>query len=272
MKLSIIIVHHHTPELLKLCLKSLNKNLSPENIDHEIIVIDSESTRETQDIIYEDFPYVKIITHKENVGYAKGVNEGIINSKGEYILILNPDIIATPNSIDEMLKFMDNNPKVGILGPQLIDFSGIVQRSHFRFYTPLTILARRTFFGKIPIFKKIQEKFLMTDTDLSQIQYPDWVMGSAMMVSRKAIETVGMMDERFFLYFEDVDWAKRFWENGYNVLYFPRSKMYHYHQRKSKVGFDIFDLLIRRETRWHLKSAIKFFLKHGIRNYQKKLS
>lgn len=267
MKLSIIIVHHQTPELLKLCLKSLKKFVVPE-ISCEIIVIDSKSTRISQDIVYEDFPNmdINLIAYKENVGYARGVNRGIRASKGDYILILNPDIIVGKDGVRKMLEFIEKTPRTGILGPQLLDFNGNIQRSYFRFYGPATILARRTFIGKIPFFKRKINDFLMLDTDPNKIQYPDWIMGSALMVSRRAVERVGNMDERFFLYFEDVDWAKRFWENGYRVVYFPRVKMHHYHQRKSKAGFGIFDLLIRKETRWHIKSAIKYFLKNGTRN------
>lgn len=265
MRLSIIIVHHKTPELLKLCLKSLQNNINPE-IDHEVIIVDSQSAREGQDVVYENFPQAKFITFKENIGYSKGVNAGISAAKGDYILILNPDIIITKDSVKKMLEFAENDTEIGILGPQLLDFSGSIQKSYFRFYTPLTILARRTFLGKMPLFKNTIRKFTMSDADPEEVQYPDWIMGSALLISRKGIERVGLMDNRFFLYFEDVDWARRFWENGYKVVYFPEAKMYHYHQRKSRAGFDIFDFFIRKETRWHIKSAIKYFLKHGLRS------
>ena len=291
MKLSVIIVHHKTPELLRLCLKSL-KNYIPKEFSHEIIMVDSESTRESQDIVFEDYlpifasknrgsststessvgTDIKLVTFKENIGYAKGINAGILASSGQYILILNPDIIIREETVKRMLDFMEAHPKIGILGPQLLDFNGTVQRSYFRFYTPLTILARRTFLGKLPFLRKAQEKFLMLETNPSQVQHPDWIMGSALMISRIGIEQIGMMDERFFLYFEDVDWARRFWENGYKVVYYPEAKMYHYHQRRSRAGFDIFDLFIRKETRWHIKSAIKYFIKYGLRkSHSKKL-
>ena len=88
-------------------------------------------------------------------------------------------------------------------------------------------------------------------------------MGSAILTTRQAVEKVGPMDERFFLYFEDVDWAWRFWENGFKVQYFPEATMLHYHQRSSRVGFDFFDFFLRREARWHISSALKYFFKHG---------
>lgn len=264
MKLSIIIVHYRTPELLKLCLKSV-MDFVPQSIIHEAIVVDSQSTRETQDAVLEGFPNVKLIPFRENVGYAKGVNEGIKASAGEYILILNPDVILTPQSVETMVKYMEINPHAGLLGPRLLDFKGETQRSYFRFYTPLTVVLRRTFLGRLPWFRKQVENFLMLDTNPMEIQYPDWVQGSAIMASRKGIEKVGVMDENYFLYFEDVDWARRFWDNGYIVAYLPEARMYHYHQRKSRAGFDALDFFLRKETRWHVMSALKYFKKYGIR-------
>ena len=126
----------------------------------------------------------------------------------------------------------------------------------------MTILVRRSFLGNIGPFKKILDDFLMTGTDTNKIQTPDWIMGSAMMVKRKAVEKVGLMDERFFMYFEDVDWARRFWHNDYKVVYYPEAIMYHYHQRESKSRLGIFDALFNRKTRWHINSGIKFFIKY----------
>ena len=88
-------------------------------------------------------------------------------------------------------------------------------------------------------------------------------MGSAMMTTKKALEKIGFMDEKLFLYMSEVDWAKRFWENGYKVTYFPDSQMYHYHRRGSKGKFDAFDI-VKKETRWHIIDAIRYFKKHGI--------
>jgi len=263
MKLSIIVVHYKTPELLKLCLKSLVTNVS-KDMGYEIIVVDSETSRISQDAILENFPNVKLMPFKENIGYAKGVNEGISKAKGDYFLILNSDIIILPGSVERMVEYLEKNTETGLVGPQLLDFNGNIQKTYFRFYTPLTILGRRTFLGKLPFFNKTIERFTMEEADPKNIFNPDWIMGAALMTSKKAIEKVGVMDERFSLYFEDVDWARRFWENGYKITYLPGAQMYHYHQRQSKAGFDIFDFFIRRQTRTHIASAIKYFIKYGL--------
>jgi hypothetical protein len=262
-ELSIIIVHYRTPELLKLCLSSLDKTLAGKvDFSYEIVVVDSAATRISRDLIKEEFPQVKLLSFKENLGYSRGVNEGIKSAEGNYFLILNPDIIATGGSISLMLSYLKKHPDIGILGPKMLNFNGTLQRTYFSFYKLSTIIARRSFLQKLKPFKKSLDEFLMLDTDPEKIQTPDWVMGSAMMISRTAEEKVGGMDERFFMYFEDVDWARRFWHNDYKVVYYPEAVMYHYHQRESRSKLGILDALFNKKTRWHISSGIKFFLKY----------
>lgn len=235
MKLSVIIVHYRTPELLKLCLARVREHLG--GVAYEIKVIDNS---------------------KRNLGFARGVNEGLKVTTGEYRLILNPDALITAGAVRKMIAYMDAHPDIGLMGPQLKYFNGEHQRSYHRFYTPLTVIARRTWLGSF--FKKIVDDFMMADTDPDKIQTPDWVLGAAMLVRASAIETVGLMDERYFLYFEDVDWCKRFWHNGYKVVYFPDAIVYHYYPRESS-RWGVFDVLFNHRTRWHIMSAIRYFLK-----------
>lgn len=261
-KLSIIIVHYRKPPILRLCLKSIKKSLK--DIDYEVIVADSASTEKSRDVLIEEFPDVSFIPFEENTGYSKGVNAALETSNGEYVFIANPDIVIFDDSINKMIKVLENDKTIGMVGPSLLNFNETSQPSCFRFYTPTTIACRRTFLGRMPYFKKILDNFLMSDKDLNKSQEVDWIMGSAMMTRREYIKKVGLMDERFFLYFEDVDWCKRFWDNGLKVIYYPEARMYHYHQRKSSKGLGILDLFLRKETRWHLTSGFKYFLKHGV--------
>mgnify|MGYP001563047757 CR=1 FL=1 len=259
-ELSIIIVHYKTPELLKLCLDSIRKTSS--NINYEVIVVDSATSRKNAELIKERFPEAAFLPCKENLGFSRGVNLGIQKAKGDYFLILNPDVIITENSVLKMLDYMKKHPDIGMLGPKMFNFNGTAQRTYFNFYKPITIIARRTFLGRFKLFKKALDDFLITDSDPEKIQTPDWLMGSAIMVSRQAVEKVGNMDERFFMYFEDVDWARRFWHNNFKVVYYPEAVMYHYHQRESKSGLGLFDPVFNKKTRWHINSAIKFFWKY----------
>lgn len=264
MTLSIIIVNFKSRELLKLCLQSLVRGI-PAGLSTETLVIDSQAEEETGEMVRENFPAVRYWPQTENIGYARGVNFGLRQAQGDFYLILNPDIVITAKAIAIMLDFMQQHPVIGLLGPQLLNFGGQVQNSRFRFYRPATIIYRRTFFGRMPSGKKRLEDFNLQDQPYRQETFPDWLMGSALLTTKTAVQKVGLLDERFFLYFEDVDWAKRFWENGYKVCYYPKAVMYHYHQRRSQAGLGMLDFFLRREARWHLQSALKYFLKHSIK-------
>jgi len=269
MLLSIIVTHYKTPAVLKLCLGAIEKsckNIGQEG--YEIILSDSESIPETEAMVKEEFPKVIFIPFIKNVGYAKLVNSGLKKAKGDFILILNADILPKDDSIENLIKFLEENPGAGMAGPQLLNFDDSPQPSAFRYYTPWTVICRRTWLGRTPWGKKEIDRFLLK----SNIQYPisniqdgievDWLMGSALMVKKEAVENVGLLDERFFMYFEDVDWARRFWENGYRVVYFPKVQMYHYHYKASDKGRGLFDLFLNKQARIHLTSALKYFWKY----------
>lgn len=262
--LSIIIVNFKNPALLRLCLKSLDRILNPE-FEKEIIVVDVASSIETRNVATEEFKEIKLIPFKENIGFTRGVNEGIKESKGDYFLLLNADLIPLKNSIEDMYDFMKKNPDIGMLGPKLLNFDDTDQDSCFRFPKPITFLYRRTFLGKLPFAKKHLNHFLMRDAERSKPLEVDWLFGSPIMISRKAVEKIGLMDERFFLYLSDIDWPRRFWENGFKVVYYPHAKMYHYHIQHSKGKYGLLDILLKKESRWHLMDAIKYFKKYAFK-------
>jgi GT2 family glycosyltransferase len=156
---------------------------------------------------------------------------------------------------------MKENISVGMLGPKLLNFNGTLQDSCFRFYRPITIIYRRTFLGHFAFAKRHLDSFLMKDYNHMDIKEVDWLMGSAMMISRKALNDVGLMDSRYFMYFEDVDWCRRFWENGFKVVYYPIVSMHHYHGKGSAKGGVVNSLLSSRLTWIHILSGIKYFKK-----------
>jgi hypothetical protein len=177
------------------------------------------------------------------------------------MLILNPDIIVLPNAIEEMKKFLETHPKVGIVGPQLINPNKTIQASCARYPTLLTPMYRRTPLGRLPSAQKAIAHYLMMDFDHQSERSVDWLLGACLMAPREAIEKVGVLDERFFLYFEDVDWCRRFWKAGYEVRYLPSAKMIHYHQRLSAEDSGLASLF-SFPTRVHIASGIKYFLKY----------
>lgn len=261
MELSIIVTHYKNPDLLKVCIDSIKKNVSLS--DYEIIVSDSETQEKTELMMREDYPEIKFLSSDKNIGFSMTVNNGLEVAWGKYILILNGDIIVKKDSVENLLDYVKNHPEVGIVGPQLLNFNETSQPSTFRFYTPLTIVYRRTPLGRLGFAKKHLDEFLMKDFDHQSVKEVDWIMGSALMTSRVAVEKVGLMDDRFKLYFEDTDWCRRFWEQDLKVVYFPGSQMFHYHGRGS-AGKSVIQSLLSNKLTWiHIISAIKYFVKYS---------
>ncbi len=213
-------------------------------------------------MINNDWPEVKFSLFKKNTGYANIVNVGLQKASGDYLLVLNADIIVEKDSLKKMMEYLSVNQKVGLLGPQLLNFNGTIQESCFRFHRLLTIVYRRTFLGKTGWGKKELDRFEMKDFDHRSIREVDWLLGAAMMLKRQALKEVGFMDERFFLYFEDTDWCLRFWKKGWSVVYFPEAGMHHYHGRLSKKTRGVADLFFNKYTWIHIFSAMKYFWKY----------
>lgn len=260
MELTIAVNSYKNPELLKLCLDSIKKNVK--NVGYELVVVSSETEEDTEMMMREEYPEARFYSYTRNVGFQVLFNKGIKEAKGSYVLSLNSDIIVEENSVESLLEFIRDNEKVGICGSKLLNFDGSFQYSCFRYYKPVTIVYRRTFLGKFDFARKHLDWFLMKDYDHKEPREVDWVMGSALMVSKKAADDVGPMDSRFFMYMEDVDWCRRFWEKGYRVMYFPYSEMHHYHSKASAKGGFFRSLFFNKLTWIHIVSAVKYFSKY----------
>ena len=266
MKLSIIITNYRTPDKLKQCLQSIFEYKLDRIFNFwEVIVSDSGTIENEQKQITDLFPEIKFLPHQKNIGYARAVNRALKITQGDYLLIINSDIIIPPDShFEEMVNFLSQNQQtVGLIGPRLTNIDGSHQYSAFRFYNPLTILARRTIFGKTKIGQKIKNKFVIKKEINNSIKTEkplgvDWLMGSALLTTKTTAEKIGLFDERFFMYFEDVDWCRRFKKCGYKVIYFPKCRMIHYHLQSSQQIGGIIDFFISRYTRTHILSWLKY--------------
>jgi N-acetylglucosaminyl-diphospho-decaprenol L-rhamnosyltransferase len=259
-ELSIVICSYKSPELLRLCLESIRRNVK--GTEYEAIVCDGETGEDTAMMMREDFPDVRFFPFRDNVGFQGLARRGLAASRAPYLLLLNADILVTPHSIERLLGFLKGRPDVGMVGPQLLNFNETFQDSCFRFYKPVTILYRRTFLKGFGFAKKHLDWFSMRDYDHKDPREVGWLMGSAMLFPRSAFEKVGPMDPRFFMYMEDVDWCRRFWEAGYKVVYYPYARMYHYHGKGSAKGGFLRSLLFNRLTWHHIASAARYFLKY----------
>lgn len=264
MKLSIIINHHRTMETLLKCLTALEKEIK--TLEYEIIVTDSEAEEGTAGLLAAKYPEVIYIAHEKNAGFSKIVNPAIEKARGDYFFIINADIILkNEKSLVDMIGYLENHKDAGVVGPKLLNIDGSIQQSHFREYTPLTILARRTLFGKTSLGKKYLDQFAYKDKKISGPLEVEWLMGSALLLERKRLEKIGgKFDERFFMYFEDADLCRRFREAGFKVIYYPLAEMTHYHGKASVGGKGIFDIFGNRLTRVHIASYLKYLWKWRI--------
>ncbi len=260
--LTIAVNGYRNPELLRLCLSSVFREMRGTSIDYEVLVTDSATQEDTEMLMREEFPQARFFPFRDNVGFKTMVNTSIEEARGTYVFLINSDIVLTEGAVPKMLAYAQEHPDIGIVSPKQLNFNDTLQQSCFRFYRPLTILYRRTWFGKLPFGKRHLDWFTMADYDKRAPRSVDWVMGSAMFVSRAAAKKVGPMDNRFFMYMEDVDWCRRFWENDFRIVYYPEAQVYHYHGKGSARGGFLGSLLFNRLTWYHIASAVRYFFKY----------
>ncbi len=263
MELSIVITHHREQRLLEQCLYLLRKEI--EDIEAEIIVVLSEYQQETLDILKKKFDSVTFLPFKKNLYFVRSANHGLKKTGGDYVLLINDDVMISPGSIGLLLDYLKENGEVGLVGPRLIYPDNSDQPSCFRFYAPLTVVCRRTALGNLNVCKNINDRFLYKDKDLNREGglEVDWITNGAILVRGNPLRRVGPLDERFKHYFSDVDWCRRFWQNGFKVVYFPEAVFRHHHGKKSRGG-GISSLLTNRMTRIHVIDGMKYFWKWGI--------
>ncbi len=253
---SIIIVTCDSKSKIGDLLDSLDK--AGASVIQETIVVDNNSSDGTLEVV-RLHPRVKVVSNARNLGYAKAVNIGLKEAKNEYCLVLNPDIVAIPGSIEIMLDYMIKHPKTGIVGCKLLNEDGTLQYSVRRFLDLRTYLYRFTPLRGLMAGSAIERYYLMQDWDHNDNRLVDWVLGGCMMIRRSALSEVGYLDEEFFLYFEDVDICCRMWEKNWQVAYVAEAAMFHKHMRTSA------NKLFNRATREHFKSLFLFIKKHGFR-------
>jgi GT2 family glycosyltransferase/lipopolysaccharide/colanic/teichoic acid biosynthesis glycosyltransferase len=249
---SVIIVSYRTPDLLRASLEKLVQD--PARHPREILVVDNASGDASVEVA-SGFPGVRVVALSRNLGFAGGVNRGIEAARGAYLFIMNPDVETQPGALDLLADFLDAHPETGIAAPKLLNTDGSLQYSCRRPYTLKTILLRRTLLGRLFPRDSTLRWHLMMDYDHAAPRAVDWVAGAAMLVRREAVQDVGRMEERYFLYFEDVDWCWRMQARGWLVHYVPDAVMVHHWQRAS-VGFG-------PAARRHLRSGLRFYDRWG---------
>jgi GT2 family glycosyltransferase len=270
--LSTVIVSFNTRQLLKECLDSVYSSLAESTLTSEVIVVDNASHDGSAAMVRKHFPQVRLIANEENRGFAAANNQALRTlgygtgdtphpQPSEYVTLLNPDTIVGGNALTTLVRFMDENPRAGACGARLLHSDGCFQHSAFAFPTLFQI-----FLDFFPI------NYRLTDSRLNG-RYPrrlyqagkpfpiDHPLGAALMVRREVIEQVGLLDERFFIYCEEIDWCLRIKADGWGIWCVPKAKIVH-HVAQSTGQFrnEMFVAL------W--KSRYQLFEKHYSRLFQ----
>lgn len=233
MKLTVVIVNYNVRYFLEQCLLSVQRAI--ENIDAEVYVVDNRSGDGSCDMVRQKFPWVKLIENKDNVGFSKANNQAMRVAKGEYILLLNPDTVVVEDTFEKCLQFMDQHPDAGGLGVRMIDGKGnFLPESKRGLPTPevafYKIFGLSSFFPKSKRFGQYHLSYLSEHENHSI----DILAGAYMLMRKTALDKVGLLDEDFFMYGEDIDLSWRIKLGGYNNYYFSDTSIIHYKGESTK--------------------------------------
>lgn len=232
MQLSVIIVNWNAREFLARCLETVFA--SEFDGDFEVIVVDNNSPDGSVEFIRERYPRVKVIANRDNPGFARGNNQAIREARGEYILLLNPDTEIKPDTLQVMADFMRERPDCGMAGCKVLNPDGTLQPACRRSIpTPADAFFKLAgisrLFPRSPRFARYNLTYLPED----RLCAVDAVSGSFLFTRREVVEKIGLLDERFFMYGEDLDWCRRAQQAGYRNYYVPAASIVHYHGQSS---------------------------------------
>ncbi|MEM8862437.1 MAG: glycosyltransferase family 2 protein [Chloroflexota bacterium] len=274
--LAVVIVNYNVCHLLKNCLTSVFASTG--DMSYRVIVVYNASPDDSEEMVQADFPQTELIANKENVGYPAANNQGMValgvgtDDAPRYVLLLNPDTELPADCLTTYVQWMDENQKVGVVGPRLVLPDGSLDLACRRSFPSPTVSMHRMLglsklFPNSPTFGRYNMSYLPED----QLTEVDSVVGAFMMVRTEAIDEVGMLDEIFWMYGEDLDWAKRIKDSGWQVFYNPARKVKHIKRASSKQNpkaqfeFDRAMVIFyyrhyRSETNWLMHMLVIFGL------------
>jgi len=252
-KLNVIIVNYRTPQLVERCVRSIAEHGVAAMQD--VIVVDNASGEGIVDQLRAALPDVRLIASETNGGFGAGINIGLEAVSSEYVLILNPDTYFLRNSTAQLLSLLDADSQIGIAGLDLVYPDGSRQFSARRFYSLLDVAGRRLrLVGKLTP-KSMRRHLMLEHWQKNKPFDAEWILGTGFIIRTDLIRKLGGMDERYFLYLEDVDLCARTWCADYRVICVPGEELVHDHQRSSASG------PFSWSGRQHLKSLRHFWRK-----------
>lgn len=239
MKLSVIIVNYNVEYFLEQCLNSVF--IAFKHLDAEVIVVDNNSIDGSCLMVKKKFPNAILVENKNNAGFSKANNQGILIAKGEYVLLLNPDTIVEEDTFKKVVEFMDAHPEAGGLGVKMIDGKGNFLPESKR-GLPTPAVAFYKIFGISALFPKSKKfgRYHLGYLDKEEINEVEILSGAFMLLRKKVLDKIGLLDEAFFMYGEDIDLSYRIILGGYKNYYFPKTRIIHYKgesTKKSSVNY-----------------------------------
>jgi GT2 family glycosyltransferase len=259
--LTIIIVSWNCREYLSLCLQSLHGH--PPTCTYKIVVIDNASTDGVVEYIREQYPSVSIIQNTVNEGFAAANNLALKQFKSSYYLLLNPDTEVYPGSLQALVEYADQNKQVWALGPAIVNGDGTPQRTGVRFPSNWNIFVETFFLDRLFPQTKLFGSHRELYKDYSLPRQVDYVQGSCLLISQKALEEVGLLDESFFMFFEETDWCYRVHKAGREIHLVPGSMIKHYGGGET-AHYD------ERKVQMYHRSLLRYYKKHFslLRSYE----
>jgi GT2 family glycosyltransferase/lipopolysaccharide/colanic/teichoic acid biosynthesis glycosyltransferase len=265
MKLSVVIVNYNVKYFLEQCLYSVFKAI--QGIEAEVFVVDNNSVDGSCQMIRDKFSWVKLIANTENVGFSRANNQAIRISTGEYVLLLNPDTIVQEDSFKKCIDFMDSHSDAGALGVKMIDGKGNFLPESKR-AVPTPWVAFYKIFGLSKLFPRSRKfgRYHLGYLDKDEIHEVEILSGAFMFIRRKVLDEIGLLDESFFMYGEDIDLSYRIIKAGYKNFYFPETSIIHYKGESTKKGSLNYVILfynamiIFTEKHFKVKKGFKLFI------------
>ena len=253
---SVIIVNWNTRELLRACLASTYAESPSDRL--EVIVVDNGSSDGSVEMVRKEFEQVILIVNPDNRGFASANNQGIAIAKGRYVLLLNSDTIVLDRAIEKAITFADQHPGTAVTGCRILNPDRTLQNSCFMFPSNLNWFLFSTYLYKLFSRSRFFGREQMTWWQRDDVREVDVVTGCFMLVNRKAIDEVGMMDEQFFMYAEETDWCYRFKREGWKNRFTPSAEIIH-------IGGASAARLGAQRAQVTNKSFIRYMYKHWSR-------
>lgn len=250
LEISVTICSWNTQADLRACLKSLEALRNQTRF--EVIVVDNASRDGSPDMVEKEFPWVRLFRMDTNLGFTRGHNLALRERRAPHAFVLNSDTVVHDGALQTLLHFYKDNPECGIIGPKLLNPDGSLQYSCRRFPNPLAALFRNTLLGRIFPNNRFTREYLMTDWNHTEPRDVDWVSGAAFFVSKEFMDRVGLFDEGFGMFCEDVDWCFRAWKHGFHVTYLPTAVVTH------AIGRSTDQVANKMIVRFH-RSMLRFY-------------